>query len=163
MMLGLVRLEIEVQHDERPVAMGAGCERALDERPDALEEVLAQRRFLACIRLLVGNDRAAGLRRRARPREILFDGHGHAGGEGTVDPIAPLPVIGVRVVGVQKNAAARLEPGAPAPEERAHDRQRRKRSPDSRSHEMATDGLNSQSQTCRGLLQSASPAVPHGA
>ena len=72
----------------------------------------------------------------------------------------PVVLSGQKVIAfvLTKNAAARREPGAPAPEERAHERQRRERSPDSRAHEMAADGLNSpQSQTCRSLPPSVWP------
>ena len=84
----------------------AGCERALHDGADALEEVVAERWFLAGERRIVCDDGAAGRRRLADPREILLDREGHPGRERAFDAVTPLALFRIGVVRVQEDAAA---------------------------------------------------------
>jgi len=111
-MLGLFGFEVEIESDERPIAVIPFPQSFLDDGADALEEIFAHVRLGAGGGSAVADERShfacAGI---ALPEEVLFDGEGSAGGKRAVDAVGPPLEIGVAVVGVHKDAGAGSERG----------------------------------------------------
>src|SRR6187402_1790609 len=99
MVLALVGLEIEVEHQYWPAIGLAVLQRAFDDRSDTIEEILPQRRLAAIERVVMGDDRPlAGLVAK-REHDVLLDDDGNlSGGDRSIDAIAPAAVFGIRVV-----------------------------------------------------------------
>ena len=82
-------------------------QRILDNRPDALEEIIAQQRLRAVGVGFVRNHRPALAGRRIHiPGDVLLDGDGEPCLKGAVDPVRPLALIRVAIVGVQNRPIA---------------------------------------------------------
>ena len=115
-MLRFFGLDVEVQSDDRPHVAMLFARGLLDQRPDALEKVVAHRRFLTgetkrrFAGLVVGDERSAHSSRRiAEPHEILLDGERRAGRQCPIDPVGPATVVGITVMCIEQHACTRLE------------------------------------------------------
>src|SRR5262245_27250293 len=98
MVFRLVGLEIEVQRDHRPEVATILLESLLDERFDASEEVLLQRRLRSADWRAMRNNRPARRRRRGgNPDQILLDRDWQSRRECSVEAIRPTAVLDVRV------------------------------------------------------------------
>ncbi len=111
MMGRLVGLEIEVQDHHRPGVAAVLLQRALHERPHAIEEMRFERRFGAIRLGIVRDDRAAAAGGRIdEPGDVLLDGQARRPHrERALDPIAPTTLFRVAVMGVQPHLCAGLE------------------------------------------------------
>ena len=99
MMFRLVAFEIEIENDRRPAFAVTLAKFLLHDGPDALEEVLAHPRLRSGELFFVREDGPS-----VKPGQILFDGNGRALGQRALDPLGPLAILGVAVVGVEQHA-----------------------------------------------------------
>ena len=84
--------------------------RTFHERTDALEEVVAHRRFVAAERRAVRHQGAAGSGMWIdEPRQVLFDRQRQAGAQRTFDADSAIARLGIAIVCVEQHARARLE------------------------------------------------------
>src|SRR5262252_1887951 len=119
-MLGFLGLEIEIEREDRPGVAALLRQRAFDDRPHALEEVVAHRRLGAVepegglLAIVVGDQGSASAGDRVTiPDQILLDRERRARRECAIDPVHPAPVVWVAVVRVEQDARAwrELRPG----------------------------------------------------
>ena len=106
-MFGFFGLEVEIERDERPVAMIAFFESTFDYGADTIEEVVLHGGLVATDRRAVGNDGpgftglCVGV-----PVEILLDRERCTGRERTVNSVVPPFVIRITIVRIHHGAAS---------------------------------------------------------
>lgn len=104
--LRLVVFEIEVQSDERPIAVIPVSKGLLDDGPDAIEEVMLHGWFMAGDRVAVGDDGpAAAALRIGEPAKVLFDGNRGSSSECSIDAVVPPLVVWVAIVRIHDGAS----------------------------------------------------------
>ena len=108
-MLRLVVFEVEIERDERPIAVVTVPQRLLYDGPNALEEILIHGRLIAVGRFPVGDNRPAapglGI---GMPGQILLDGQWSARRKSTIDAVAPPFEVGITVVRIHDRARTRM-------------------------------------------------------
>src|SRR5271157_6037618 len=92
-----VVLEIEMQHDQRPVRAIVLPQRLLDDGPHAFEEIIAQQRLGAGGFGSVRYHYAALV-----PSQILLNGDREASSQCAIDAVRPLALIRIAVVSIAK-------------------------------------------------------------
>lgn len=105
---GFVRLEIEIQSNERPIASIAVAERLLHDGANAFEKIVAHYGLGAIYRVAVRNDGPAPPGSQVGiPEKVLFNGNREADRKRAFDTVRPAAVIGITVVGIDYDTAAR--------------------------------------------------------
>src|ERR1700760_4414558 len=98
-MLWLFSFEVEVQRNERPVAVIALLEGLFDDRSNMVEEVVLHCWLVTADGFSMGDERCRlpglGI---GVPVEILLDGERCSGGECAVDAVVPPFKIGITIV-----------------------------------------------------------------
>ena len=103
-MLALVGLEIEMQHDDGPTVSSSRRQLAFHQRANTIEEMLLEGRLGALQRCLMRDHGAKVRFVPRRIRDVLLDHDGEAGRQGAIDAIAPASALGIGVVRMEQRA-----------------------------------------------------------
>src|SRR5579871_2123933 len=98
-MLYLSRFEIEIQRDDRPCFRMRMLELRLNNGLDFREEIRFERRFIATrVKVMREYRMRSTSVCIAVPHQVLLNADWCSGGQSTIDPVGPLPVIRITVM-----------------------------------------------------------------